>query len=71
MKFKSKFIIASLLLFSINVFSQNSLESNVLIKNTPSDIISFIDKIGQGFPIKYGQKHIAVVSTPFFRQSKL
>jgi hypothetical protein len=61
MKFKSKFIIASLLLFSINVFSQNSLESNVLIKNTPSDIISFIDKIGQGFPIKYGQKHIAVM----------
>ncbi len=61
MKVKSKFIIASLLLISVNVFSQNSHESNLLIKNTPTDIISFINKIGQGFPIKFGQKHIAVM----------
>jgi hypothetical protein len=61
MKFIFKYLIAILILFSSDFYSQNSQEANILIKNTPSDILTFINKIEQGFPVKFGQKHIAVM----------
>jgi hypothetical protein len=61
-----KKILSSFLLISIlsllSSFKQDIDDKGPLINNIPKEIISFINSINKGFPIKIGQNHIGILA---------